>query len=95
MFQHSLVYAEDTLDQRPLVHEHSLCQIRPKSSEQVIDSPDIPLFKKFRDNWSNIDSTNIQIYLDFVKQHYNDCEIDQLVMFYNCDCKKRLWEMTC
>ena len=26
-------YAGDTLDQRPSVHEHSFCQIRPKSSE--------------------------------------------------------------
>ena len=39
---------------------------------QVTNSPDIPLFKKFRDNWINIDFTIIQIYLDFVKQHYND-----------------------
>ena len=57
--------------------------------QQVTNSPDIPLLKKFRDNWSNIDSTNIQIYLDFVKQHYNDCEIDQLVMFYNCELQKK------
>ena len=53
--------------------------------QQVTNSPNILLFKKFRYNWSNIDSTNIQIYLDFVKQHYNDCKIDQLVMFYNCE----------
>ena len=56
---------------------------------QVTNSPDIPLFKKFSDNWSNIDSTNIQIYLDFVK-HYNDCESDQLVMFYNCELQKKI-----
>ena len=59
--------------------------------QQVTNSPDIPLFKKYRDNLSNIDSTNIQnlIYLDFVK-HYNDCEIDQLVMFYNCELQKKI-----
>ena len=57
--------------------------------QQVTNSPDIPQFKKFRDNWSNIDSTNIKIYLDFVK-HYNDCEIDQLVMFYNCELQKKI-----
>ena len=57
---------------------------------KLLTAPDIPLFKKFRDNWSNIDSTNIQIYLDFVKQHYNDCEIDQLVMFYNCELQKTI-----
>ena len=56
---------------------------------QVTNSPDIVVFKKFRDNWSYIDSTNIQIYLDFVK-HYNDCEIDQLVMFYNCELQKKI-----
>ena len=54
------------------------------------NSHDIPLFKKFWDNWSNIDSTNVQIYLDFVKQYYNDCEIDQLVMFYNCQLQKKI-----
>ena len=58
---------------------------------QVTNSPDIPLLKKFRDNWSNIDSaityTNI---LRFVKQHYNDCEIDQLVMFYNGELQKKI-----
>ena len=58
--------------------------------QQVTNSPDIPLFKKFRDNWSKIDSTKLQIYLDFVKQHYNDCEIDQLVMFYNCELQKNI-----
>ena len=31
----------------------------------------------------------IQIYFDFVKQHYNDCEIDQLVMFYNCELQQK------
>ena len=56
---------------------------------QVTNSPDITLYIKFRDNWSNIDSTNIQIYLDFVKQHYNDCEIDKLVMFYDCELQKK------
>ena len=58
--------------------------------QEVTNSPDIPLFKKFRDNWSNIDATNIQIFLDFVKQHYNEREIDQLVMFYNCELQKRI-----
>ena len=61
-----------------------------ESKIQVTNSPDIPLFKKFRDNCSNIDSTNIQIYFDFVKLHYNDCEIDQLVMFYNCELQKKI-----
>ena len=57
---------------------------------QVTNSPDIMVFKKFRDNWSNIDSTNIQMYLYFVKHHYNDCEIDQLVMFYTCELQKKI-----
>ena len=25
-----------------------------------------------------------------MKQHYNDCEIDQLVMFYNCELQKKI-----
>ena len=29
------------------------------------------------------------MYLDFVRQQYNDCEIDQLVMFYNCELQKK------
>ena len=35
---------------------------------QVTNSPNIPIFKKFRDNWSNIDSTNIQIVMQ--KKHF-------------------------
>ena len=72
------------------IYELVLKSVFEANIQQVTNSPDIPLFIKFRDNWSNIDSTNIQIYLDFVKQHYNDCEINQLVMFYNCELQKKI-----
>ena len=71
------------------IYELVLKSVFEAKIQQVTNSPDIPLFKKFRDNWCNIDSTNIQIYLYFVKQHYNDCEIDQLVMLYNCELQKK------
>ena len=72
------------------IHKLVLKSVFEAKIQQVTNSPDILLFKKFRDYRSNIDSTNLQIYLDYVKQHYNDCEIDQLVMFYITNCKKRL-----
>ena len=62
------------------IYELLLKSVFEAKIQQVTNNPDIPLFKRFRDNWSNIDSTNIQIYLDFVNQHYNDCEIYQLVL---------------
>ena len=71
------------------IYELVLKSVFEAKIQQVTNSPDIPLFKK-QENWSNIDSTNIQLYLDFVKQHYNDCEIDQLVMFYNCELQKKI-----
>ena len=58
------------------IYELILKSVFEAKIQQVTNSHDIKPFKKFGDNWSNIDSTNIQIYLDFVKQHYNDCEID-------------------
>ena len=41
-------------------HELVLKSVFEAKIQQFTNSPDIPLFKKFRDNWSNIDSTNIQ-----------------------------------
>ena len=75
---------------RHQIYELVIKSVFAAKIQQVTNSPDIPLFKKFRDNCSNIDSTNIQIYLNFVKQHCNDCEIDQLVMFYNCELQKKI-----
>ena len=73
-----------------LIYELVLRSVFEAKIEQVTNSPDIPLSKQFKDNWSNLNYTNIQIYLAFVKQHYNDCEIDQLVMFYNCELQKKI-----
>ena len=46
------------------IYELVLKSVFESKIQQVTNSPDIPLFEKFRDNWSNNDSTNIQIYLD-------------------------------
>ncbi|KAK2718299.1 hypothetical protein QYM36_005563 [Artemia franciscana] len=34
--------------------------------KQIASSPDILMFKKFRENWNNIDSSDIKPYLKFV-----------------------------
>ena len=37
---------------------------------QVTNSPDIPMFKKFRDNWKTINPTAIEKYTDLVTEHF-------------------------
>ena len=44
------------------IYELVLKSVFEAKIKQVTNRTDIPLFKKFRDNWRNIDSTNIQIY---------------------------------
>lgn len=72
------------------VYELVLKSVFEAKIPQVTKSPDIPLFKKLRDNWNNIDSTNIQTCPEFVKQHISDGEIDQLVVFYKHELQKSI-----
>lgn len=58
--------------------------------QQVTTSPDIPMFKKFRDNWKNINPAAIETCTDIVKQHFSDVTIEELLTFYNQELQKTI-----
>lgn len=58
--------------------------------QQVTSSPDIPLFKKFRDNWKNINPSAIEPCTDFVQQHLCEAIINELVTFFNNELAKAI-----
>lgn len=57
---------------------------------QVTNSPDIPMFKKFRDNWKSINPDAIQSYTDFVTQHFCNVMIEELLTFYKKELLKTI-----
>ena len=68
------VLLEQKLDKELLIfaYSHPVYELVLKSvfeSKFPKDSPDIPLFKKFKDNWKNINPNAIETCTDFAKQH--------------------------
>ncbi|GBM90465.1 hypothetical protein AVEN_75843-1 [Araneus ventricosus] len=55
--------------------------------KQVTTSPDIPLFKKLKDNWKNIDPTKIQCYRETVELFRTVTELENLLDFYRAELK--------
>ncbi|KAK2577913.1 hypothetical protein KPH14_011858 [Odynerus spinipes] len=70
------------------VYELVLKTVFETKIKQITSSPDIPIFKKFRDNWKNIDSNDIELCLDFVKEHVTETNITSLLMFYKAELDK-------
>lgn len=64
------------------VYELVLKTVFETKLKEVANSPDIQLFKKFRDSWKNINSTMIELQTDFVTQHYCESKITPLIKFY-------------
>lgn len=58
--------------------------------QQITSSPDIPLFKKFRDNWKNINATAIETCTDFVKKYFRETEINELIDYYKKELLKSI-----
>lgn len=76
------------------VYELVLKNVFETKIPQVTSSPDIPLFKKFRDNWKNFNPSTIETCSDFIKQHFCDAVISELLAFYVNELQKLLYEMT-
>ncbi|KAK2575365.1 hypothetical protein KPH14_001258, partial [Odynerus spinipes] len=70
------------------VYELVLKTVFETKIKQITSSPDIPIFKKFRDNWKNIYSNDIELCLDFVKEHVTETNITSLLMFYKAELDK-------
>jgi len=70
------------------VYELVLKTVFETKIKHITNSADIPLFKKFRDNWKNIDSNKIELCLDFVKEYVAETNITSLIMFYKAELEK-------
>lgn len=64
------------------VYELVLKNVFETKIPQVTSSPDIPLFKKFRDNWKSFNLSTIETCSDFIKKHFYDAIISELLAFY-------------
>lgn len=58
------------------IYEMVLRKVFETKIHQVTNSLDITLFKKFKETWKNIDVTKIEIRTTFVKQYFNNADID-------------------
>ncbi|GBO39844.1 hypothetical protein AVEN_170867-1 [Araneus ventricosus] len=74
---------------------HPVCELVLKAVfevkiKQVATSPDIPLFKKLKDNWKNIDLTKIQCYRETIELFRTVPEVENLFDFYRAELKNVL-----
>nr|CAH7757043.1 unnamed protein product [Callosobruchus chinensis] len=53
--------------------------------KQVTSSPDIPLFKNFRENWNSIDPSKIECYRGKIESFLNADEIEKLADLYRSE----------
>ncbi|XP_036340150.1 uncharacterized protein LOC118749456 [Rhagoletis pomonella] len=64
------------------IYELVLKKVFISKTQEDTTNPDIPLFKKFKDNWKNINPSAIELCDNFVKQHFCDATINELVTFF-------------
>jgi len=72
------------------VYELVLKSVFEIKISQVTTSPDIPLFKKFRENWINVDHNMIRGYREKVEKYFTTSEIEALLTFYHAELKKKI-----
>lgn len=72
------------------VYEIVLKSVFESKFHQVTISPDIPLFKMFKDCWKSININNIQTCTDIVKEYFNDNDITELLHFYHNELQKSI-----
>lgn len=71
------------------VYELVLKSVFEAKISQVTSSPDIPLFKKFRENWKNVDAEKIEICREKLSC-LNVSKIDELLKFYQFELTKEI-----
>ncbi|GBN75213.1 hypothetical protein AVEN_37576-1 [Araneus ventricosus] len=69
------------------VYELVLKAVFEVKIKKVTTSPDIPLFKKIKDNWKNIDPTKIQCYRETVELFRTLPELENLLNFHRAELK--------
>ena len=70
------------------VYELVLKSVFEVKMQQVTTSPDIPIFKMFKENYKNIDTNKIQCSREIVEAHFNHFEIESLLKFYQAKLKE-------
>lgn len=83
------VLLEQKLDRELLVFacRHHVFELVLKSVFEakipnVSTSPDITLFKSFKDNWKTVNPNQVQSGEKLVKKHFKDSEVAELIDFY-------------
>ncbi|GBN64485.1 hypothetical protein AVEN_260496-1 [Araneus ventricosus] len=69
------------------VYELVLKAVFEVNIKQVTTSPYIPLFKKLKDNWKNIDPSKIQCYRETVELFRTVPELENFLNFYHAELK--------
>jgi len=72
------------------VYELVLKSVFEVKISQITTSPDIPLFKKFKENWKNVDTNKIQVYRENVEIYFTTHEIEALLKFYYAELTKKI-----
>lgn len=72
------------------VYELVLKSVFEVKISQITTSPDIPLFKKFKENWKNVDTNRIQVYRENVEIYFTTHEIEALLKFYYAELTKKI-----
>lgn len=70
------------------VYELVLKSVFEVKISQVTTSPDIPFFKKFKENWKNVDTNRIQVCRENVEIYFTTHEIEAFLKFYYAELKK-------
>jgi len=72
------------------IYELVLKSVFEVKINQVTTNPDIPLFRKLRDNWESVDRDKIQCYKEKLALHLTVSEIDNLLDFYRTELTKEI-----
>jgi hypothetical protein len=91
------IFLEQKLDRELLifacchhVYEVVLISVFEIKISQVTISPNIPLFKKFKENWKIINPIMIQGYREKVEIYFTSSEIEALLTFYHAELTKKI-----
>lgn len=71
------------------IYELVLKAVFESKISQITSSPDIPLFKKFRENWKNVDPEKLQSFTEKLSC-LNVSDIDKLLDFYRIELTKNI-----
>lgn len=72
------------------IYELALRSVFDAKIHQVTTGPNILLFKKFKEQWKNIDHRKIQCCKEIIKPHFNTSEIYALLKFYRVILKENI-----